>query len=265
MPSPTDGTPASRAPLVGGLHDPGPAAGDDREALLAEPPGQSRAPARSADPPRGVRAEPKIETALPMRASAWKPLRSSSWMRRSRCASVSSARIALVSASSSSSSDERGVAGRMVVAHLSRVGGSMPSRRGRRVAGMAEGPAYTRLDVDERRRRLLELGTDLFARFSYDELSMARIAARGGDLEGAHVPLLPQQAGVLRRRAGGEGRRAGDAHRDRPVAAAAGSADGEPRRLPRLGRRQPRGLREARAQRRARSPRCGRSSTACAT
>jgi AcrR family transcriptional regulator len=42
------------------------------------------------------------------------------------------------------------------------------------------GPAYTRLDVDERRRRLLELGTDLFARFSYDELSIARIAREAG-------------------------------------------------------------------------------------
>ena len=42
------------------------------------------------------------------------------------------------------------------------------------------GPAYTRLDVDERRRRLLELGTELFARYSYDELSMARIAREAG-------------------------------------------------------------------------------------
>jgi AcrR family transcriptional regulator len=42
------------------------------------------------------------------------------------------------------------------------------------------GPAYTRLDVDERRRRLLDLGADLFARFSYDELSMARIAREAG-------------------------------------------------------------------------------------
>lgn len=42
------------------------------------------------------------------------------------------------------------------------------------------GPAYTRLDVDERRRRLLDLGTELFARFSYDELSMARIAREAG-------------------------------------------------------------------------------------
>ena len=42
------------------------------------------------------------------------------------------------------------------------------------------GPAYTRLDVDERRRRLLELGADLFTRFSYDELSMSKIAREAG-------------------------------------------------------------------------------------
>jgi AcrR family transcriptional regulator len=42
------------------------------------------------------------------------------------------------------------------------------------------GPAYTRLDVDERRRRLLELGAELFTRFSYDELSMSRIAREAG-------------------------------------------------------------------------------------
>ena len=40
--------------------------------------------------------------------------------------------------------------------------------------------AYSRLDVDERRRRLLELGTDLFTRYSYDELSMAAIAREAG-------------------------------------------------------------------------------------
>ena len=44
---------------------------------------------------------------------------------------------------------------------------------------MAE-PAYTRLQVAERRRQLLELGADLFTRFSYDELSMARIAREAG-------------------------------------------------------------------------------------
>src|SRR5690348_17719027 len=41
-------------------------------------------------------------------------------------------------------------------------------------------PAYTRLDVDERRRRLLELGAELFTQHSYDELSMARIARAAG-------------------------------------------------------------------------------------
>ena len=41
-------------------------------------------------------------------------------------------------------------------------------------------PAYSRLQVDERRRQLLELGKDLFASHSYDELSMARIAREAG-------------------------------------------------------------------------------------
>ena len=42
------------------------------------------------------------------------------------------------------------------------------------------GPAYTRLNVDERRRQLLELGGRLFATHSFAELSMARIAREAG-------------------------------------------------------------------------------------
>jgi AcrR family transcriptional regulator len=41
-------------------------------------------------------------------------------------------------------------------------------------------PAYRRLDVEERRRRLLELGARLFTRHSYAELSMAAIAREAG-------------------------------------------------------------------------------------
>src|SRR3712207_7500450 len=41
-------------------------------------------------------------------------------------------------------------------------------------------PAYTRLQVDERRRQLLERATDLFATHGYDELSMAKIAKAAG-------------------------------------------------------------------------------------
>jgi AcrR family transcriptional regulator len=41
-------------------------------------------------------------------------------------------------------------------------------------------PAYTRLDVDTRRRELLERGAELFAEHSYDELSMAAIARAAG-------------------------------------------------------------------------------------
>ena len=42
------------------------------------------------------------------------------------------------------------------------------------------GPAYTRLQVDERRRQLLELGAELFATHSFSELSMAQIAREAG-------------------------------------------------------------------------------------
>ena len=42
------------------------------------------------------------------------------------------------------------------------------------------GRAFSRLDVDERRRRLLELGAELFTRHTYDELSMAQIARTAG-------------------------------------------------------------------------------------
>src|SRR5213593_4147492 len=41
-------------------------------------------------------------------------------------------------------------------------------------------PAYRRLDVDIRRKQLLELGTELFTRHAYDELSMAAIAREAG-------------------------------------------------------------------------------------
>jgi AcrR family transcriptional regulator len=41
-------------------------------------------------------------------------------------------------------------------------------------------PSYRRLDVDERRRQLLELGAELFTSHPYDELSMSKIAAEVG-------------------------------------------------------------------------------------
>ena len=44
---------------------------------------------------------------------------------------------------------------------------------------MAE-PAYRRMAVDERRRQLLALAADLFARHAFAELSMARIAREAG-------------------------------------------------------------------------------------
>jgi AcrR family transcriptional regulator len=40
--------------------------------------------------------------------------------------------------------------------------------------------SYRRLDVDERRRQLLERGAELFTSYPYDELSMSKIAAEVG-------------------------------------------------------------------------------------
>ena len=41
-------------------------------------------------------------------------------------------------------------------------------------------PAYRRLDVDERRRQLLERGAELFTSHPYEELSMSKIAKEVG-------------------------------------------------------------------------------------
>lgn len=45
---------------------------------------------------------------------------------------------------------------------------------------MRSAPAYRRLENDERRRRLLELGARLFTEHAYDEISMAQIARAAG-------------------------------------------------------------------------------------
>jgi AcrR family transcriptional regulator len=41
-------------------------------------------------------------------------------------------------------------------------------------------PSYSRLDVDERRAQLLDVGTELFTKHSFEELSMAQIAREAG-------------------------------------------------------------------------------------
>jgi AcrR family transcriptional regulator len=45
---------------------------------------------------------------------------------------------------------------------------------------VSEGPAYKRLDVDERRAQLVALGERLFTSSAYSELSMAKIAKEAG-------------------------------------------------------------------------------------
>ena len=54
-------------------------------------------------------------------------------------------------------------------------------------------PAYTRLQVDERRRQLLELGAQLFAEHSYTELSLARIAREAGSSKALLYHYFPSK------------------------------------------------------------------------
>jgi AcrR family transcriptional regulator len=51
---------------------------------------------------------------------------------------------------------------------------------------MSAEPAYTRLQVDERRRQLLDAGAELFATHAYEEISMRQIA----EAAGVSKPLL---------------------------------------------------------------------------
>lgn len=54
-------------------------------------------------------------------------------------------------------------------------------------------PAYRRLDVDERRRQLLERGAELFTSHPYEELSMNKIAAEVGISKGLLYHYFPSK------------------------------------------------------------------------
>ena len=54
-------------------------------------------------------------------------------------------------------------------------------------------PSYRRLDVDERRRQLLERGAELFTSHPYDELSMSKIAAEAGISKGLLYHYFPSK------------------------------------------------------------------------
>jgi AcrR family transcriptional regulator len=54
-------------------------------------------------------------------------------------------------------------------------------------------PAYRRMDVDERRRQLLERGAELFTSHPYEELSMSRIAAELGISKGLLYHYFPSK------------------------------------------------------------------------
>src|SRR3954454_15761140 len=59
-------------------------------------------------------------------------------------------------------------------------------------------PAYTRLEVDVRRRQLLEAGERLFAERGYDELSMAQIAREAGISKALLYHYFPSKQELFR-------------------------------------------------------------------
>ena len=54
-------------------------------------------------------------------------------------------------------------------------------------------PAFTRLDVDERRRQLLEAGARAFTERSYDEVSMSEVARSAGISKGLLYHYFPSK------------------------------------------------------------------------
>jgi AcrR family transcriptional regulator len=60
------------------------------------------------------------------------------------------------------------------------------------------GPAYTRLDVDERRRQLLETGARVFTERPYDEISMAAVAREAGISKGLLYHYFPSKRDFFR-------------------------------------------------------------------
>jgi len=63
---------------------------------------------------------------------------------------------------------------------------------------MAAGPAYTRLQVDERHRQLLEAGAALFAEHSYEEISMRDIARAAGVSKPLLYHYFPSKADLFK-------------------------------------------------------------------
>jgi AcrR family transcriptional regulator len=55
------------------------------------------------------------------------------------------------------------------------------------------GPAYSRLQVDERRRQLLEAGARVFTERSYDDASMAAVARAAGISKGLLYHYFPSK------------------------------------------------------------------------
>lgn len=63
---------------------------------------------------------------------------------------------------------------------------------------MVPGPAYTRLNVDTRRRQLLDAGRALFAEHAYEEISMRQIAEAAGISKPLLYHYFPNKAELFK-------------------------------------------------------------------
>jgi AcrR family transcriptional regulator len=80
---------------------------------------------------------------------------------------------------------------------LSTEGQQVVVRRSIRLTFLSD-PAYTRLNVDERRRQLLDAGRALFAEHAYEEISMQQIATAAGISKPLLYHYFPNKAELFK-------------------------------------------------------------------
>src|SRR3954447_2270599 len=73
----------------------------------------------------------------------------------------------------------------------------MVTASGRSSVRRMAGPAYSRLQTEERRRQLLEAGARVFTEHSYDDASMASVARAAGIWKGLLSHYFPSKRALF--------------------------------------------------------------------
>ena len=119
-------------------------------------------------------------------------------------------------------------------------------------------PSYRRMDVDERRRQLLERGAELFTSHPYEELSMNKIATEVGISKALLYHYFPSKQAFFEETLGAWAEQLRERTEPDPELSPGRAADQQPRRLPRAGRGERGRLPQPDAERR---PACRRSAS----